>query len=51
MLKKLILILFYSFKSYDIVDYLIRLLDKKVGANLIENYRKIFSSLKINKLY
>jgi len=51
MLKKLILILFYSFKSYDIVDYLIRLLDKKVGANLIENYRKIFSSLKITKLY
>tara|TARA_Y100000816_G_C26064118_1_gene559110 strand:- start:556 stop:1389 length:834 start_codon:yes stop_codon:yes gene_type:complete len=50
-LKKLILILFYSFKSYDLVDYLIRLLDKKNNQSNIEEFRKIFSKLKIKKIY
>ncbi len=50
-IKKLILILFYSFKSYDLVDYLIRLLDKKSGQKNVDQFRKIFSKLKISKIY
>ncbi len=50
-LTKLILIMFYSFKSYDFVDYLIRILDKKFNLNLIEQYRKLYSSFKIVKKY
>ena len=50
-LKKLILILFYSFKSYDLVDYLIRQLDKKDNQNNIDKFREIFSKLKIQKIY
>ncbi len=50
-LTKLILIMFYSFKSYDFVDYLIRILDKKFNLNLIEQYRKLNSSFKIVKKY
>jgi hypothetical protein len=48
---KLILIMFYSFKSYDFVDYLIRLMDKKFNLNLIEEYRKLSSSFEIVKRY
>ena len=50
-LTKLILIMFYSFKSYDFVDYLIRIMDKKFNLNLIEQYRKLSSSFKIIKKY
>lgn len=50
-LKKLILIMFYSFKSYDLVDYLISLLDKKNNTNIIEKYRKLSSTFKIKKIY
>jgi len=50
-LTKLILIMFYSFKSYDLVDYLIRIMDKKFNLNLIEQYRKLNSSFKIVKRY
>ena len=50
-LAKLILIMFYSFKSYDFVDYLIRIMDKKFNLNLIEQYRKLNSSFKILKKY
>ena len=50
-LTKLILIMFYSFKSYDFVDYLIRIMDKKFNLNLIEQYRKLNSSFKILKKY
>ena len=50
-LTKLILIMFYSFKSYDFVDYLIRLMDKKFNLNLIEEYRKLHSSFEIVKRY
>ena len=50
-LTKLILIMFYSFKSYDFVDYLIRIMDKKFNLNLIEQYRKLSSSFKILKKY
>ena len=50
-LKKLILILFYSFKSYDLVDYLIRLLDKKTNHKNIDKFRNILSKTKIKKKY
>mgnify|MGYP001237442797 FL=1 len=50
-LKKLVLILFYSFKSYDLVDYLIRLLDKKDNQKNIDKFREVFSKLQIQKIY
>lgn len=50
-LKKLILIMFYSYKSYDFVDYLINKLDKITGKKTIYDYRKLMSSLKIKKKY
>ena len=50
-LIKLILILFYSFKSYDLVDYLISLLDKNYNTNFISEYRKLLSKLKITRIY
>ena len=50
-LTKLILIMFYSFKSYDFVDYLIRIMDKKFNLNLIEQYTKLGSSFKILRNY
>jgi hypothetical protein len=43
--------MFYSFKSYDFVDYLIRIMDKKFNLNLIEQYKKLSSSFKIIKKY
>ena len=50
-LKKLILIMFYSYKSYDFVDYLIRLLDKKAKSNLIYDYRNLLKNTNIIKKY
>tara|TARA_B100001057_G_C22718653_1_gene898777 strand:+ start:110 stop:946 length:837 start_codon:yes stop_codon:yes gene_type:complete len=50
-LKKLILILFHSFKSYDLVDYLVTLLDKRTNENNIDKFRKILSKIKIEKKY
>ncbi len=50
-LKKLILILFHSFKSYDLVDYLVRLLDKKTNNKNIDKFRNILSKTKIEKKY
>ena len=34
-LSKLILILFYSFKSYDLVDYLLKILDERNGSKFV----------------
>ena len=48
---KLILIMFYSFKSYDFVDYLINLLDKKNDTSYIVKYRNLIKDLKISKKY
>jgi FkbM family methyltransferase len=48
---KMILIMFYSFKSYDFVDYLISIMDKKFNTNFIEQYRLIGASFKISKRY
>ena len=50
-LTKMILIMFYSFKSYDLVDYLINIMDKKFNTNYIEKYRSLSSSFKISKKY
>jgi FkbM family methyltransferase len=50
-LSKIILILFYCFKSYDLVHVLISKLEKRVNKNLIEDYQKIISKLKIEKKY
>ena len=45
-LKKLILIMFYCYKSYDFVDYLIVKLDNLLNSNYINEYRKFLSSKK-----
>ncbi len=50
-LVKLILILFYSFKSYDLVDYLITILDKKYKTSHVLDYRNLLSKHKTNKKY
>ena len=50
-LKKLILIMFYSFKSYDFVDYLINKLDKISSSNFTKEYRNLISSIKLSKKY
>ena len=50
-LMKLILIMFYSFKSYDFVDYLITILDNKFKTSFIEKYRALHKDFKINKKY
>ena len=50
-LKKLILILHHSFHSYDLVDYLVRLHDKKSGDKNIHEYRNLISKIKMQKKY
>jgi len=50
-LRKLILIMFYCFKSYDFVDYLISKLDFLLNTNYITEYRSLIPSLKIIKKY
>jgi len=50
-LSKIILILYYCFKSYDLVYVLINELEKRVKKNLIQDYQKIVSNLKIEKKY
>ena len=48
---KMILIMFYSFKSYDFVDYLISEMDRRFNSNFLEQYRKMSSLFKILKKY
>jgi len=50
-LKKLILIMFYCYKSYDFVDYLISKLDNLSNTTLITDYRGFISSIEIKKNY
>ena len=50
-LTKLILIMFYSFKSYDFVDYLISMMDEKYGTNILDKYRLLNNNLEIIKKY
>lgn len=48
-LKKIILIMFWSFKSYDLVHFLISKLDTLSGSNYLENFIK--EDIKISKIY
>jgi FkbM family methyltransferase len=50
-LKKISLILFYSFKSYDLVDMLIQRISEIESVNYIEQYRDHLKTIKINKNY
>ena len=50
-LKKLILIMFYSFKSYDFVDLLVSKLEAKTKKSYLNQYRDLVKTLKIHKLY
>ena len=50
-LKKLALILFYSFKSYDLVDLLIQKISKIESNDYIAQYRELMRTIKINKNY
>ena len=50
-LKKMALILFYSFKSYDLVDFLIQRISIIDSIDYISQYRTLMSSIKINKSY
>jgi len=50
-LKKIALILFYSFGSYDLVDYIIQKISKLEKNDTISDYRKLMKSIKINKRY
>jgi FkbM family methyltransferase len=50
-LKKMSLILFYSFKSYDLVDVLIQRISEIESVNYIVQYRELMKTIKINKNY
>lgn len=50
-LKKLALILFYSFKSYDLVDLLVQKISKIEASNYIEQYRDLMGLIEIKKKY
>ena len=50
-LKKIALILFYSFGSYDLVNYIIQKISKLEKNDTISDYRKLMKSIKINKRY
>ena len=41
----------YSYNSYDFVDFLIRLLEKKQDIKIVEKYRDHVAKLKILKKY
>ena len=50
-LKKMSLILFYSFKSYDLVDMLVQRISEIESVNYIAQYRDLMKTIKINKNY
>jgi len=50
-LKKLSLILFYSFKSYDLVDMLVQKISEVESNDYITQYRDLIGTIKINKNY
>ena len=43
--------MFYSFKSYDFVDFLIVRLDELENSKFIIDYRELLKLLKFNKIY
>lgn len=50
-LKKMSLILFYSFKSYDLVDMLVQKISEIESVNYIAQYRDLMKTIIINKNY
>ena len=50
-LKKMSLILFYSFKSYDLVDVFVQKISEIESVNYITQYRDLMKTVKINKNY
>ncbi len=50
-LTKLILIMFYCYKSFDFVDCLVNQLDNILNTNYIKDYRDLVSTFKITKKY
>ena len=50
-LKKIALILFYSFGSYDLVDYIVSKISKLEKDEIILEYRNLMKNIKINKKY
>ena len=50
-LKKMSLILFYSFKYYDLVDVLIQRISEIESVNYIAQYRDLMKTTKINENY
>ena len=50
-LKKIALILFYSFGSYDLVDYIVSKISKLEKDEIIFEYRNLMKNIKINKRY
>ena len=50
-LKKIALILFYSFGSYDLVDHIISKISKLKKDDIIFDYRNLMKNIKINKKY
>ena len=50
-LKKIALILFYSFGSYDLVDYIVSKISKLEKDEIIFEYRNLMKNIKINKKY
>lgn len=49
-LKKIALILFYSFGSYDLVDYIVSKISKLEKDEIIFEYRNLMKNIKINKM-
>ena len=50
-LKKIGLILFYSFGSYDLVDYVVSKISKLEKNEVIFEFRNLMKNIKINKKY
>ena len=50
-LKKIALILFYSFESYDLVDYIVSKISILEKDEMIFEYRNLMKNIKINKRY
>ena len=50
-LKKIGLILFYSFGSYDLVDYVVSKISKLEKNEVIFEFRNLMKNIKINKRY
>ena len=50
-LKKIALILFYSFGSYDLVDYVVSIISKLQKDEVILEFRNLMKNIKINKRY